>query len=315
MENSRPRRTVPPVVIPVLLAVAIAAYLIGSQRSSAPSSPPGSGASAAETRIASGPSVILEYPAGWQTSGAAPVLAGLPIEHPLLLAPGGHASEAGLLSGQLPAGQPSPLPASFVSLMHVVPRTEVVSLGNGEAYRYSAITGYERTLDVYVVPAAGANPTALVCYAASGYSSYLQQCEQIVAKATVVTQSSYALSPDATYANQLSGLIGSLDKERVTLRAQMRAQPETVATLATRLAASFARTSAAVAALEPPLPASAAQAALASSLQHAHDAYTALAVAAGEPVGYASAEPQVNAAEAAVDAALENFALLGYEHS
>ena len=313
MESSR--RTVPPVVIPVLLAVAIAAYLIGSHRSSAPSSPTGSGALAGETRIASGSSVLLEYPAAWQTSGTTPVLAGLPIEHPLLLVPGGHASEAGLLSGQLPAGQPSPLPASFVALIHVVPRTEVVSLGNGEAYRYSAITGYQRTLDVYVVPAAGASATALVCYAASGYSSYLRQCEQIVAKATVVAQSSYSLSPDATYANQLNGLISGLDKERVTLRAQMRAKPESVATLATRLAAGFARTSAAVAALEPPLPASAAQAALAGSLQDAHDAYTALAVAAGEPVGYASAEPKVNAAEAAVDAALENFALLGYQQS
>jgi len=313
MDSSR--RTVPPVVIPVLLVVAIAAYLIGSHGSGASSPSAGSGAPAGETRIASGSNVLLEYPAGWQTSGGAPAFAGMPIGHALLLAPGGRASEAGLLSGQLPAGQPSPLPATFVDLLHVVPRTEVVSLANGEAYRYSGITGYQRTLDVYVIPAAGASPTALVCYAANGYSSYLQQCEQIVAKATVVTQSSYALSPVATYARELSGLISSLDKERVTLRAQMRAQPEAVATLATRLAAGFARTAAAVAALEPPLPASAAQATLASSLQHARNAYTALALAASEPVGYASAEPQVNAAEAAVDSALENFALLGYDQS
>ncbi len=313
MDSSR--RLVPPVVIPVLLVVAIVAYLIGSHRSSSPSPPSGSGAPAGATRIASGSSVLLEYPAAWQTTVAAPALAGLPIAHPLLIAPGGHASEAGLLSGQLPAGQPSPLPTSFVALIHDVPGTEVVSLGNGEAYRYSGITGYQRTLDIYVVPTVGASPTVLVCYAASRHSSYLQQCEQIVAKATVVAQSSYSLSPDATYASQLSSLIGSLDKERVALRAQMRAKPEMVATLATRLAARFADTAAAVAGLEPPLPASAAQATLASSLQHAHDAYSALAVAASEPVGYASAEPQVNAAETTVDAALEDYALLGYNHS
>lgn len=305
----------PPVVIPVLLVIAIVAYLIGSHRSSSSSPPTGSNAPAGPTRIASGSSVLLEYPAAWQTAAAAPALPGLPIAHPLLLAPGGHTSEAGLLSGQLPAGQPSPLPASFVALIHDVPRTEVVSLGNGEAFRYTGITGYQRTLDVYVVPTVGASPTALVCYAASGYTSYLKQCEQIVAKATVATQTSYSLSPDPSYANQLSGLISALDKERVTLRAQMRAQPEMVATLAPRLAARFADTAAAVSALEPPLPASAAQASLASSLQDARDAYTALAVAAGEPVGYASAEPQVNAAEATVDAALENYALLGYNHT
>jgi hypothetical protein len=306
---------VPPVVIPVLLVVAIAAYLIGSHRSSAPSPGSGSLAPAQETRVASGSGVLLEYPGGWQSSGPAPAFAGLPIKHPLLLAPGGHASEAGLLSGQLPAGQPSPLPASFVDLVHLVPRTEVVNLGNGEAYRYGDLTGYQRTLDVYVIPTVGASSTALVCYAASGYTNYLRQCEQIVAKVTLATQSSYSLIPDATYAGQLSALLSGLDRERVTLRAQMRAQPEAVATLATRLAARFARAAAAVVALEPPLPASAAQAALASSLQRARHAYTALAVAAGEVVGYASAEPQVNAAESAVNAALENFALLGYEHT
>jgi hypothetical protein len=309
------RRIVPPVVIPVLLVVAIVAYLIGSHRSSSPSTSSGASAPTGATRVASGSSVLLEYPAGWQTAAAAPAFAGLPIAHPLLLAPGGHASEAGLVSGQLPAGQPSPLPATFVALIHNVPRTEVVSLGSGEAYRYGAITGYKRTLDVYVVPTVGASPTALVCYAASGYSSFLRQCEQIVAKATVVSQTSYSLAPDASYAEQLSGLISSVDKERVALRAQMHAQPETVATLATRLAATFGRTAAAVAALEAPLPASAAQATLASSLQQARDAYTGLARAASEPVGYASAEPQVDAAEASVDTALENYALLGYNHT
>jgi hypothetical protein len=313
MDSSR--RPVPPVVIPVLLVIAIVAYLIGSHRSSSPSPPSGSGAPAGATRIASGSSVLLEYPAGWQTATAAPALPGLPIAHPLLLAPGGHASQAGLLSGQLPAGQPSPLPASFVALIHDVPHTEVVNLDNGDAYRYSGITDYQRTLDIYVVPAVGASATALVCYAASGHSSYLQQCEQIASKATLVTPSSYSLSPDATYANQLSGLISALDKERVAMRAQMRAQPEMVAALATRLAARFADTAAAVAGLEPPLPTSAAQATLASSLQGARDAYTALAVAASEPVGYASAEPQVDAAETTVDTALENYALLGYNHS
>ena len=313
MDSSR--RIVPPVVIPVLLVVAIVAYLIGSHRSSSPSPPSGSGASAGATRIASGSSVLLEYPAGWQTAAVAPTFPGLPIAHPLLLAPGGHASQAGLLSGQLPAGQPAPLPQSFVALIHDVPHAEVVSLGNGEAYRYSGITGYQRTLDVYVVPTVGASPTALVCYAASGYSSDLQQCAQIVAKATVVAQSTYPLSPDATYAGQLSSLISSLEKERVALRAQMRANPEMVATLGTRLAARFADTAAAVAGLEAPLSASSAQATLASSLQHARDAYTALVVAASEPVGYASAEPQVNAAETTVDAALENYALLGYNHT
>ncbi len=138
-----------------------------------------------------------------------------------------------------------------------------------------------------------------------------------MAKVTLVGQTSYDLSPNATYAGQLGGLIGGLDRERLTLRREMRVQPSEVSALATALADRFASAAASLAALEPPLAASAAQAALASSLIGARDAYTALAAAAaGEgPVGYGDAERQVDEAEAGVDAALESFALLGYNHT
>ena len=309
----RSPRSLRPIVIPVLVVVAIVGYLVGVHRAPAPST----AAPAQRTRIASGSSVLLEYPAGWQPAASAPPIPGLSIAHPLLLAPGGNSDHAGLLSGQLPAGGSSPLPASFLALVRGIPGTEVVDLVNVQAYRYDRLSGYDRTLDVYVIPAVGESPTALVCYASSGFSSYLRQCEQIVARVTLVGQTSYDLSPNATYAGQLGGLIGGLDRERLTLRREMRAQPSEVGALATALADRFASAAASLAALEPPLAASAAQAALASSLIGARDAYTALAAAAaGEgPLGYGGAEQQVDEAEAGVDAALESFALLGYNHT
>jgi len=310
------RRILPPVVIPVIAVVAIAGYLVGSHRSSAPPVSASSSVPVPETQIASGPSVLLEYPAGWRPATPAPSIPGLAIVHPLLLAPAGNANHAGLLSGQLPAGASSPLPSSFLALVHGIPHTEVLNLTNLQAYSYSGLNGYDRTLDVYVIPTVGASPTALVCYAASGYSSYLQQCGQIVAKVSLVGQQTPdELSPNAAYATQLNTLVSQLEAERVKLRREMRLQPTDIATIATKLEHRFATAAAAVAALEPPQPASGAQVALAGSLVSARDAYSALAGVGDYPAAYPEAERRVNRAETKVDSALESFALLGYNHT
>ncbi|HSZ13966.1 MAG TPA: hypothetical protein VK790_08015 [Solirubrobacteraceae bacterium] len=310
------RRIVPPAVIPVLALVAIAGYLLGNHRAAAPATATSTGAaSVQETQIASGPSVLLEYPAGWRPASGAPAIPGLSISSPLLLAPGGDSAHAGLLSGQLPAGASSPLPAAFLALVHGLPHTEVLSLTNLQAYRYSGLSGYERTLDVYVVPTVGSGPTALICYAATGYSSYLQQCEQIVAKVALVGQQSPTeLSPNAAYAGQLSAVLKSLEAERVKLRREMQAQPEDVGTLAATLASRFAHAATAVSALEPPQPATAAQVALTGALTTAHEAYATLAAVGGASAGDET-ERRIDAAEAGVDSALESFALLGYNHT
>jgi hypothetical protein len=310
------RRILPPVVIPVIAVVAIAGYLLGSHRSSGPPPSSSSTAPVSETQIASGSSVLLEYPAGWRPATPVPSIPGLAIVHPLLLAPEGSSTRAGLLSGQLPASASSPLPASFLALVHGIPRTEILNLTNLQAYSYSGLNGYDRTLDVYVIPTVGVSSTVLVCYATKGYSSYLRQCGQIVAKVSLVGQQTPdELSPNAAYATQLSALIDRLEAERVKLRRDMHVPRADVVTLATKLAHRFASAAAAVAALEPPQPASGAQVALASSLVAARDAYTALAAVGDYPPSYPEGERRVNQAEAGVDRALESFALLGYNHT
>jgi hypothetical protein len=302
-------------VIPVLVVVAIVGYLLGIHRSSAPSIPSASGAQ----RVASGASVILEYPASWQPAASPPTLPGLAFSTPLLLAPAGRAAQAGLLSGQLPAGAPSPLPVSFLALLHVVPHVEVVNLAHLQAFRFSGLSGYERSLDIYVIPTPGGSPTALVCYAPTGTTSYLDQCEQIVASVTLVAQTTYNLSPSAGYASQLAALIAALEKERLALRREIHASRalRAAGSPASRLADRFGSAVTALTALEAPQAASAAQAALVIALTQARAAYTALAGAARaeDAASYSTAESQVSAAERAVDSALENYALLGYNHT
>jgi hypothetical protein len=111
-------------------------------------------------------------------------------------------------------------------------------------------------------------------------------------------------------------LIEGLNGERLKLRREMRtrATPAAVGSLATALADRFAAAAASLAALESPPAAGSTQAALASSIVRARDAYRTLAAAstANDMAGSGAALKQVDAAEADVDTALEGFALLGY---
>jgi hypothetical protein len=293
----------------VFAGIALVGFLLGDHRSSA---------TAAKPRIAAGSGILLEYPATWRAVKDAPSIPGLALDGLLALAPDGHAAAAGLLSGRLSTGQAGPLPSGFVNLMHGPVRTEVVNLASAQAYRYRQVhlAGYDRALELYVIPNALEGPSALACYAGSETSMFMQQCEQTVAQVTLPGQSSYSLNPVGAYASQLGAVIGGLDRQRLTLREEMRLRdtPGEVAGLASTLASRFAAAAASIRTLEPPQAAGSAQATLANSLLNAHRAYAALAQAAGSASaeGIDEAQAGVSSAEAEVDTALENYALLGY---
>jgi hypothetical protein len=305
--------------MPLLLAVAVAGYMVGYRH--APTAP---AAALGETsQIVSGANVLLEFPSSWQRTDAAPTVPGLQLTRELALAADGTHAQAGLISGQLPAGEPSPLPAVFREDLLGVPKTELLDFLGGQAYRYSGlrIAGYPptQTLNLYVIPNPGNGPTAIGCYAAKGYSTVLAECEQIVAKVTLVGQSQFDLTPDANYAQRLGALLRALDGERLQLRRRMHdsRSPVAIGALAKTLAAKLAATVAGLTPLEPPIAAGAAQAALASALLTAESAYQALGVSAAEErIGsYAPDLARVERAETGVDTALESFALLGYGRS
>jgi hypothetical protein len=307
------RRTadsVVPGLVIFAIGLALAGFLLGNRAT--PSAP------ASKPQIAAGAGTLLEYPSTWRPASAAPSIPGLAIADSLTLAPGGRAGEAGLLSGRLPAGAPGLLPAVLVSAMQGLPRTEVVDLADAQAYRYRQmhLAGYGRALELYVIPSAVEGPAALACYANAQSSPFLRQCEQIVAQITVPGQSLYSLSPNGAYATQLARQLGLLDRQRLTLREQMRARnsPREAASLASALAKRFASAAASIGTLEPPQSAGAAQAALASSLLAAHGAYRELAAAltAASSTEAQAAAAKIAGAEAAVDTALQAYALLGY---
>jgi hypothetical protein len=298
---------------------AIAGYLIGSRGSQNASGGGHEPVPAAQLRFASAAGVQLQTPADWSAAAAAPSLAGLSLVRPVLIAPGGDAAKGGLIAGELAAGEPSPLPASFVAGLKAPPRTDVVGLSRTEAFRYSnvAAPGFERPLTMYAIPNLGGDSTILGCFATAAAPASLSTCEQIVQTLRPVGQNgSGNLSPDASYAHAVGGVVSQLDAARTQIRREMSESdsPATVRTLAERLARDFATASSRLSPLEPPLVAGQAQAALARAVLSAQTAYAALAGAAGaqDVSRYEAARAAVTSGESGVSSALEGFALLGY---
>jgi hypothetical protein len=294
---------------PLLLAIALVGYLLGHRHSSP-----------APARLAYGKSVLLEYPTGWRqvSAAAAPNIPGLPITDTLVLAPGGHAASAGLISGQIPASATSQLPSVFLSELHNLPHTEVLDLLHAQAYRYSQLTipGYAPALALYAIPTPGTSHAVLACYAPAPTSRYMRQCQRIVAGLTLADERPGDLAPEASYAGPLDQLINTLNLARSKLRSSMRAQVAASAQsgLASELAHSYATAVKSLSALEPPPPVGPDQAALTTAMLRSQLNYEVLAAAAlsGDRKVYLEAQARIGAAEANVNAALQSFALVGY---
>jgi hypothetical protein len=307
---SRRRRTIA-VALPAVVAVAVLGYLAGHHRSSASSE-----ASVGEAaRSATGSNFRLEYPASWRQSPGSSRTPDIGVVGQLLLTPRAAGADAGLLVGQIAAGQSGPLPARLRSLLGGPPRVAVVNLQAAQAFSYSGlhVTGYNGTLDLYVIPNRGPRPLVLACYAASGLAAYLSGCDQIAATVEPTGASEYDLTPDGAYARQLQTLVAILNAQRLPLRRAIRSASSADPPLAEELAARFDAADASLNALKAPLAVDAAQTALASAMSNASAAYRALAFApAVAGPAHTAAVARVEQAEAAVDSALEGFALLGY---
>jgi hypothetical protein len=293
------------------LGIAIIGYVAGHSRSQS--------SAAEKTLTASGTNLALNYPATWRAASAAPKIPGLAIAHPLVLAPAGDATQAGLVAGELAGGRAGPLPTTLLTLMPTLPETAVVDLLGSQAYRYAHVdvTGFDHQLTLYAIPNPGGQDTVLACYASAPLSSYMRTCEHIVASLTLPGQSqTYDLTPSPAYARELTTSIGALDAQRSSLRREMSVHAASAAaqTDAHRLVSAYARAAASLSKLKPSPVAGATQTTLTRSIVQTSDAYKAFAAAAAEEstAGLAAAGKQVDEAETRVQDALDQFVLLGY---
>jgi hypothetical protein len=294
--------------------VAVGGYLLGSHRGSshvAAEAPPST------TRSLSSSGLLIEFPVSWRRASTATAIPGLALTHPVTLEPSGTTG-AGLITGELPPGEAAPLPAGFLAHLNGLPHVEVVNLVSTQAYRYTSIglPNFTKAIDLYVIPAAGTGARVMACFAPKRLTPASQQCERIVSGVALTGPPAETLTPEPIYAKQLSDVLASLDAERSRARRETAsgASVAQVASAASSLAARLSAASESLAALQPPQLVAPAGAALASALRKAGEAYSALAVAArAESLGeYDSARTAVGTAESRVDAALANFALMGY---
>jgi hypothetical protein len=297
-----------------VLGIVIIGYVLGHSRSQ--------GAPAEKMLTASAGNVLLTYPTTWRAATTTTDIQGLAITHPLVLAPGGDTRQAGLVAGALGGGEGAPLPGPVIALMPSLPETAVVDLLGSQAYRYTHVklAGFDRDLTLYAIPNPSGEETVLACYASASQTAYIRACEHIVASLTVLGQAqTYDLTPNPSYARELSAQIATLEEQRSSLRAEMAAHATSAAarSAATRLASAYASAAASIAKLEPPSAAGAAQTTLVHSIQQAGGAYTTFATAAGEEnvTRLNAARKQIDEAETGVQRGLEEFALLGYQQA
>ncbi len=318
----RASHNVPLVAVPLLVAVAGFGYLAGNYRVVQSSA----AAFGGQTQYATIANAQFEYPSSWRQSAAvgavAGALPGLPISGEVVLAPGGDPSQAGLIAGELPGREPSPLPARFVSTLSALPHTEVLNAPGGQAYRYTrlSIPGYSMTLELFAIPGqATANTTVLACYATASAAAELPQCAQIVSKFSLLGPTEYDLTPDAGYARTLTAVLGLLERERRVMRGQLAHEPtpKAASVLASSLAERFSTAAGALHEVEAPAIAVTAATTFTAAALRARDAYLGLAAAVRQESNprYETALGEIQKAEAGVDRALESFALLGYGFS
>lgn len=300
------------VAVSLVAAVGLLGYLTGHHKAGAAVDPRWSAISSS--------ALTIQHPGAWQPTAAVHGLPGLSFsERPVALSPQGETDRAGLLAGRLAHTATSPLPAAFVASLRASVNPEVVSLGEVEAFRYRNVklAGSEDLLTLYSIPAALGDSTAVACYAAPAYASYLRECDQMAAALVIHTPvASAVLVPSAVYAKQLHTALGPLDALRVGLRAQLtgRATPARVAKLARALAEGFQRPLTTLASAQPPATARSMQLTLIDALTSTRSAYLALAEAASEHNrgGYAAARRAVGTNEARLADALGELRLIGY---
>ena len=245
------------------------------------------------------------------SGGRAAPIPGLRLDHEIAAGLGSGASvRAGLTDG---AG-PTLLPASFRRRLGSQPaQDERVSLGALTGYRYSdlRVEGVDKPVTLYVAPATDGVAT-IACV--QGFVG-ADKCGEVAASLKVAGDP-VPLGPEKRYASALNKLLGSLDAERRSGRAELaRAKTRRAqAQAAGKLAASYRAAAEQLRKTAAPREAREAHARLVAAVGVAAAAHARMATAAraGRSAAFSRAARRAAAAERAVNQAVASLAPLGY---
>jgi hypothetical protein len=211
-----------------------------------------------------------------------------------------------LVVGSAASNAPSFLPAALLAPGAAPPARQIVQLGSLQLYRY-ALTG----------ETAYALPTTAGTIVAECVGAFDASCQSVLASLRISSGTALPLTPSASYASALDGVLIPLRSLRSGLGPAARGGRSTgaAAGAAARLTAVYTVAANRVQALDAGV-AAAANAALAGALAHTADAYRALAraLAASGRRGPASQSALAALAQAdgAAAAAYSELAYFGY---
>jgi hypothetical protein len=267
---------------------------------------------AALSRHATAGDVRVSYPSDWRRRNP-PATPQLGLANELALVPTTSAPSA-LLIGTAPASQHSPLPASALAAIPNPPQPQLVSLGGIRFFRYLDVSIGDQHMSVYALPTT-AGTILGVCVTGTNPVSFTSSCERVLGSLRLSGAQVVTFEPTVSYASALNAVLNRLNATSLKASAQLRAarNAQAQASAATELAAADALAAAAVRQLDAGS-ASSANAAIATALTGAGDAYSAVARAAArrDAIAYKNASAELRRATTALNSALAQLTTLGY---
>jgi hypothetical protein len=300
------------VAIGVLVAAAIAGFVLGSSGGGSEAQPLPNSTSAGGLQIS--------FPSDWSRTSNNPSIPGLEFREPIEL---GHTNQSGqrLTAGQVTATGPALLPRSFVSRLpggRQPPRDNTVQLGELEAYRYANLRprGFDRDLTLFVSPTS-AGVATVACIANKGGAEALEQsCGRMASSLQLTGARAYGVGPNAEYARALDTTISRLNRQVETQKSGLRGAKTAAgqSRSSSALASSYAGAAGRLSKLRVSPADQDANREIAAALRRTASAYTRMsrAAVAGARGEYNSGRVAARVGERRVAAALDRLRALGY---
>lgn len=273
-------------------------------------------------RTAQGP-IALTHPPQWQTVDPVPPVLGVTLQDPVALEPRGITGfvpgSATLVAGTFPETDATLLPPGLAGELEQPPQPEAIRVGDLEGYRYRDLAragDAGGVVDLYVF-GTDQGTLAVSCFTGVEIAASLRrQCGAIAGSLQAEGVAPATLGPSAEYGRALRRTVDRLNRDRDTLRTELRAArtPRGQSRLSDRLAGVYRQSAGRLAAIEAPAAVGGEHQAIVRQMRLVANSYDRLAAAAraDNRSAFNRARDQVRGREAQLDALLRGLRDDGY---
>lgn len=275
----------------------------------------------AAERTQQGP-IELTHPPQWQTVDPAPPVLGVQLQDPVALEPRGVAGfvpgSATLVAGRFAETDATLLPPGLADDLETPPRGEPIRVGELEGYRYRGLARPDEagTFDLYVF-GTDQGTLAISCFTGVEVTqAFRRQCGAIAGSLKTSGVAPATLGPSAAYGRALRTTMDRLNRDRDTLRTQLRAArtPRGQARLSDRLAGVYRQAAGRLASTDAPASIATENQGIVRQMRLVANSYDRMAAAAraNSRAAFNRGREQVRQREAQLDARLRGLRDDGY---